>query len=644
MVGDGLIIGTAGHIDHGKSTLVKALTGVDPDRLQEEKRRGITIDLGFAYQPIENGQVLGFVDVPGHEKFIHNMLAGATGIDYVMLVVAADDGPMPQTAEHVAILDLLGLSRGIVALSKADLASQERLAEVKAEIQSLLAPTALADAAIIPVSPISGLGIPELQQHLRHAARASGARDAGGHFRLAVDRCFTLQGVGVVVTGTVFSGAVKLGDKLLVSPKGTEVRVRGIHAQNQPAANGYAGQRCALNLAGIEKSGIQRGDWILAPAVHAPTPRFDAHLDLLKTETRPLKHWTPVHVHSGALDVPGRVALLQENNLQPGKRGLVQLVLDQPVGVLRGDRFIIRDQSAARTLGGGVVLDPFPPLRGRRKPQRLEILSVMESASAAHALQKLLALNPYGVDWQKFVLMWNLNETEAKALAQPLMLIAAGKLLAFAQQRWSIFRQQVLQAVEHYQKQFPNQAGASTEQLRQGMAEKLPPALLIAVISELTEEKKLLRAGALLRLPGHQAGLSAQDQKLSENIIPLLHRAGLQPPKTRELAAQLRADEKQLKLLLRRLAQMGKLSQVSEDYYFAPEVITRLAEVTQKLAQQSPTQTLTVGPFREATGVHRNLAIPLLEFFDRSGFTVRVEEGRRLRRDWCEVFGSKEKL
>ena len=639
-----MIIGTAGHIDHGKSTLVKALTGVDPDRLQEEKRRGITIDLGFAYKPLGDGQVLGFVDVPGHEKFIHNMLAGATGIDYMMLVVAADDGPMPQTVEHLAILHLLGLSHGIVALSKADLVSQERLAEVKAEIQSLLAQTPLAGAPILPVSAVSGEGMAELRQHLLRAVYDSGARNPGGHFRHAVDRCFTLQGVGVVVTGTVFSGEVKLGDKLTVSPSGIPVRVRGIHAQNQQATSGHVGQRCALNLAGVEKSDIKRGNWILAEAVHAPAKRFDARLKLLNTEAKPLRHWTPVHVHVGACDVLGRVALLQANNLQPGDNALAQLVLNEPVGALHGDRFVVRDQSATRTMGGGIVIDPFPTQRGRRKPQHLNILAALESQSPLLALQRLLAQNPLGVDLRRFALIWNLSEEEAQSLwLQVPMVKALSEGKAFTPERWSELKKQALEALNSYQKRFPNNLGATADQIRQAAPEKLPQALFTALIAELVEQGKMVRQGPLLRLPGHEAKLSAPDQELSERILPLLRQAGLQPPKVRELSTQLRTDEKQLKLLLRRFSQMGKLRQVSEDYYFAPEVIARLAAVTQKLAQQSPTGTITVGQFREVTAVSRNLAIPLLEFFDRSGFTVRVDDGHRIRRDWKEVFGENKK-
>ena len=637
-----LIIGTAGHIDHGKTALVKALTGIDADRLKEEKARGITIDLGFAYKPLPEGAVLGFVDVPGHEKFIHNMLAGATGIDYVLLVVAADDGPMPQTREHLAILHLLGLSHGAVALTKTDLASAERVNSVTAEIQSLLQGTALANLPVFPVSSATGAGVAALEKYLREAMLNTPQRPPNGHFRLAVDRCFTLLGIGVVVTGTVFSGEVKLNDKLIVSPNGLPVRVRGIHAQNQAALSGRVGQRCALNLGGVEKSDIKRGDWIVAEGAHAPTACFDARLYLLAEEARPLKHWTPVHVHVGASDVAGRVALLEQNALEPGSSALAQLVLAEPVGALRGDRFIIRDQSATHTLGGGAIIDPFPPQRGRRKPQRLSILSTLESATPETALSALLALIPLGLDLQKLALAWNLTAEEAHSFwekAPMAKATVAGKLLAFATERWQQLQQYALDALAACQKRNPDQSGATPAELRKALAERLSQPLLNAVLEALIAENKVAREGSAFRLPGHQSKLSAQDQALSEKIVLLLQTAALKAPKVRELAQQLRVEEKQLRLLLRRLAQMGKLRQVSEELFFHPKVMAQIAAATQALAQKNPGGVFTVVQFRDGTGVNRSLAIPLLEFFDRSGFTIRVGDGRKIRRDWSAVFG-----
>ncbi len=322
-----MIIGTAGHIDHGKSALVLALTGTDPDRWEEEKARGITLDLGYAYTTCDDGTRLGFVDVPGHERLVHNMLAGATGIDFVLLVIAADDGPMPQTREHLEIIDLLGLGRGAVALTKLDLVDAERLAEVQAQVTGLLDGTSLAGAPVFPVSSVSGTGLDALRAHLTAQAALTRSRDGRGRFRLAVDRAFVLKGAGVVVTGTAHSGSVALDDHLVLSPRGLEVRVRGIHAQNAAVERGWAGQRCALNLTGprFEKDSVSRGDWLVAPELHSPTDRLDVELRVARHAGRPLQHWTPVHVHLGAARVTGRVAVLEGEALDPGTTGLVQL-------------------------------------------------------------------------------------------------------------------------------------------------------------------------------------------------------------------------------------------------------------------------------------------------------------------------------
>ena len=410
-----MIVGTAGHIDHGKTSLVKALTGVDADRLKEEKARGITIDLGYAYQVLPGGEVLGFIDVPGHEKFIHNMLAGATGIDHVLLVIAADDGPMPQTLEHLAILGQLGLTRGVVALTKIDRVDAARRAAASEEVRGLLAGSLQAGFAILPVSAVTGEGMSALRAHLQGAAERA-ALIANSHqdspFRLAIDRSFTLAGIGTVVTGTVFDGQVAVGDRLMISPLGLEVRVRSLHAQNRQATSGTRGQRCALNIVApqLDRRQIERGQWLLAPALHAPTQRLDARLALLPSEARPLQHWTPVHVHLGAAHVQGRVALLQEAALQAGASALVQLVLDQPVGALHGDHFILRDQSAQRTLGGGLVLDASPPERGRRKPQRAAWLAALEAATPQAALAQLLAVSPVGIDLAWFTQLFKLGD------------------------------------------------------------------------------------------------------------------------------------------------------------------------------------------------------------------------------------------
>ncbi|MCB1545266.1 MAG: selenocysteine-specific translation elongation factor, partial [Rhodoblastus sp.] len=337
-----MIVGTAGHIDHGKSSLVRALTGVDTDRLKEEKARGISIDLGFAYAPAPDGSVLGFVDVPGHEKFVHTMLAGATGVDFVLLVVAADDGIMPQTREHLAILDMLGLERGTVALTKCDMVAPERIAEVSAEIDNLLASSQLAGAEVMPVSSVTGAGVEHLRQRLFEASAVTAARTGEGGFRFAVDRSFTLSGAGTVVTGIVLSGEVAIGDRVVVSPSGRAARVRSIHAQNRAAERGRAGERCALNLSGdnISKDAIARGDFVLTPELHAPTDRIDVSFRLLASEKKPIGQWTPLRLHHAASDVAARLVLLGDDPIAPGDEVFAQLVLEKPIAAAVGDRFV----------------------------------------------------------------------------------------------------------------------------------------------------------------------------------------------------------------------------------------------------------------------------------------------------------------
>ncbi|MGH8662281.1 MAG: selenocysteine-specific translation elongation factor, partial [Burkholderiales bacterium] len=404
-----MIVATAGHIDHGKTLLVKTLTGVDTDRLPEEKARGISIDLGFAYWPLPNGAVIGFVDVPGHERFIRNMLAGVCGIDFALLVVAADDSVMPQTVEHLHILDLLDIRRGIAVVTKIDRVAPERVEKVRAEVTALLAPTRLAGIPVLPVSAVSGAGIEELKQQLAAAAGAFAARmTEGQHFRLAIDRAFTIAGSGTVVTGTVFNGAVAAGDRLVVSPRGAPVRVRGIQMRGKPAERAQAGQRCALNLTGADLETVARGDWVLAEAIHAPTQRMDARITLLASEPQPLKHWTPLHLHLATADVTARISLPGEAAIASGGSAIAQLALAKPVGALNGDRFILRVQSARRTLGGGIVIDPHARASRRATPARRAELAALERGSPEGALAELLKDENRGVDLARFERTFNL--------------------------------------------------------------------------------------------------------------------------------------------------------------------------------------------------------------------------------------------
>ncbi len=640
-----MIIGTAGHIDHGKTALVRALTGVDADRLPEEKARGITIDIGFAYQPISGAESLGFVDVPGHERFVHNMLAGAIGIDYVLLVVAADDGPMPQTREHLQILDLLELRRGVVALSKADLVPPERLGEVSGQMRALLSETGLADVDILPVSSVTGTGIAELGSRLRAAAASLPRRPAAGRFRLAVDRSFTLAGVGTVVTGTVFAGEVSTGDRLLLSPSGIEARVRGLHAQNEAAEWGRAGQRCAVNIAGsqIDKDRIQRGDWLVDPAAHDPTDRLDARLRLLSSETRPLRHWTPVHLHLGAAHVSARVALLDVEALPPGATALAQIVADRPIGALRGDKLILRDQSAQRTIGGGLVLDPWPPARGRRRPVRLASLRALDKPSADAALKEMIGIEPGWIDLSRYARMWNLTPAEAAdTWREAGLTIASGSSqdFGFSAQRCAAVCGAVVETLSTHHTKSQDSAGLEVERLRLATPIRMPPAVFSAVLTQLLREHAVEADGPWLRLPGHAAKLTATDERLWSRIRPLMQRGRFQPPRVRDYADALSAREDDVRQLLRRLAKMGKVIQVAHDHFFLRSTVVEMIAIADGLAAASADKAVTAGAFRDKIGSGRKVAIQILEFFDRAGVTMRHGDLRTVRREKLDRFGA----
>ena len=398
-----MIVGTAGHIDHGKTTLVRALTGVDTDRLKEEKARGISIELGYAYTPLPNGDVLGFIDVPGHEKLVHTMAAGASGIDFGLLVVAADDGVMPQTREHLAILSMLGVARGAVALTKIDRADAAQREAVRAEIAALAVDTFLKDAPVFGTNAAQAddPGVAALKEYLHAQAQSVARREAGGLFRLAVDRVFTLSGHGTVVTGTAHAGQARADDEaadLRLMPAGTRVRVRGIHAQNQASETGSAGQRCALNLAGIDKSAIVRGDWIADARCFLPSRHVDVALTLLPSADAPVRAWAPLHVHIGAARHVAHVVPISAESLPPGQSGWVQLVFDEPVCAMPGDRYIVRNAQATRTVGGGRVLDPNAPDRKRRAASRLAWLQALSDMLDGGGLQPVLAHAPLGLD------------------------------------------------------------------------------------------------------------------------------------------------------------------------------------------------------------------------------------------------------
>jgi selenocysteine-specific elongation factor len=646
-----VIVATAGHIDHGKTILVKALTGIDTDRLPEEKRRGMTIDLGFAYHSLASGEVLGFVDVPGHERFIHNMLAGVTGIDFALIVVAADDGPMPQTEEHVAILDLLGVRAGAVALTKIDRVDAARIAAAREEIEILLAGTGLEDLPVFPVSGLTGAGVPALARQLEDTAQALGARGAAGRFRLAIDRCFTVAGAGLVVTGTVFAGIVRSGDHVVVTPgagrgagsrgAGQRVRVRGLHTQNREAGEGHAGQRCAVNLAGpgLARAAVHRGDWLVAEGGDAPTARLDARLRLLATERRPLRHWTPVHVHLGAADVTGRVAILHGGAVAPGAEAQIQLVLDRAVGALYGDRLILRDQSATRTIAGGRVIDPFAPTRGRARPQRLTMLAEMENDDTAAALAAMLDAAPSGVDLARLAIARNLTADEATMLWQAAPMVRIGaEDGAIAPARWQTLKRETLEALAAWHGKWPDRYGPGVEQLRGTLASRAPAALFKAVVEGLLADDAIQGDGMYLKLPGHTPVMAPKDRRLWADIRPLLADGHLKPPVVHEIARTLGMGVEPVSRFLARAVGLGLVVRIAPNRFALPEAVVELGEIAETLAAEAADGLVTAAAFRDRSGIGRNLTIQVLEFFDDAGLTRRIKDARQVMRRAHEVF------
>jgi selenocysteine-specific elongation factor len=640
-----MILATAGHIDHGKTALVRALTGVDADRLPEEKRRGLTIDLGFAYASLPDGTELGFVDVPGHERFLPNMLAGVLSIDRVLLVVAADDGPRPQTLEHLDILELIGVGELAGVVTKIDRVEPPRVEAVAGEVRGLLAAAGFAESPIFPVSSRTGEGIPALTGYLqasaRLAARERAAVPISGLFRMPIDRAFTLPGIGLVVTGTVAAGSVAPGDRLVVSPSGIPVRIRGLHAHNRPIETAASGERCAINVAGSFPEGGEprRGDWVLASERHAPTARLDLSVRASRFAETPLRDGLPVHLHLGTTDVVGRAAVLGQRAIDQGEAGFVQIDLEYPIAALWGDRVVLRDHAARHTLAGGHVVDPFAARRGRRQPARLAVLAVLATADPAEALARLLAIEGV-VDLPQFALARNLAPAELDSLTQAGGFLRVGPArasVAVTPARLAALGDRIIDALDAWHRAQPDALGPSRPALIAQLRSEAPEAALDAALAALATAARAVRQGPIWRLPEHQPRLTRADERLWERVGPLLAVDDLRPPRVRELAAELSLELQAVERFLARAERLGRVARVADNRFFLPETLARLAEIAGELAESSPEGTFTAATFKDRSGVGRNLTIRILEFLDKMGVTRRVGDARIVLRGG-EVF------
>jgi selenocysteine-specific elongation factor len=626
-----VIVGTAGHIDHGKSTLIEALTGTHPDRLEEEKRRGITIDLGFAFLE-ENGVRFGFVDVPGHERFVKNMLAGASGVDLVLLVIAADEAIRPQTREHFDICRLLGVKRGVIALTKSDLVDADTLGLVKLEVEEFVQHTFLADAPILEVSAKTGSGLAELKQALHDEATRIAQKDTGRYFRLPIDRSFAVKGFGTVVTGTLISGHVATDDEVELLPHGTRLRVRGLQTGGHKVEHADAGQRTAVNLAGVEHTAITRGMVIASPGRLRATRRIDVRLELLSSSPK-LKHRSHVHFHAGTSEMVGEVFLYEKTELPPGQSSLAQIRLQGEVVTLRGDRFIVRQFSPVVTIGGGVVLDPLARRSTKKDASRPQFLEVLERNSTQEILQAMAERNILGVTAEDVVARTGWLDAELRAAATGLSpqtgikIVSTEPLIFLSGKLFQEISEKLRARVEKFHKENPLFTGMLREDLRVSLGRRVRPETFRTVLDELLQQKKLTVQGEFVKTPGTEITLTPEELRAKQQIEQAFAKAGLEVPSVKDVLAQLAIEPRRGEKILQILLRDKVVIRVSPDLIFHAAALGRLPALL-KTYKQSKSERIGVPAFKELAGISRKYAIPLLEYLDRQRVTRRTGDER----------------
>jgi selenocysteine-specific elongation factor len=632
-----LILGTAGHIDHGKTSLVKALTGIDTDRLKEEKARGITIELGFAHLELPGGIQFGIVDVPGHEKFVRAMVAGVGGMDLVMLVIAADEGIMPQTREHLDILRLLGVKSGLVALTKRDMVEREWLELVTEEVRDFVAGSFLEGAPIVPVSSRSGEGLEELRAELAKLADRVDEKRREGPFRLPVDRVFTVAGFGTVVTGTLLSGEIHVGDELELLPSGREGRVRGIQAHGAKSEQGQAGQRLAVNLQGVDLDQAHRGDVVVPRSVFRATRAVDVRLDYLVSAPRELKHRATLRLHSATYEVPAQVILLDRDTLQPGDSAYVQLRLKEPALLLSGDSYILRMSSPAVTVGGGVVLDPFPPRRRRRNSEAIELLEAFGQEEHGRTIALIIAQSLLsGISFEDILLRSGVPRKAAEAALS--VLLSSGEVVQvtreprmfLARNCFETLKQGLVGELKAFLDSNPLKEGMGKEELKTRMPKRSDPRFFTPLLSALEKDGMVIPDRDIVKLGGRVARKSVQAEDMSGKMLLFLQESGIEPPTVKEVMERFRCDEKVVRDNLALLVRNGEVARISSDLFYASVALNglrdKLLELMRDKGEIVPTD------YRDVTGLSRKFLIPLLEYFDSEKLTIRVGDKRVARR------------
>jgi selenocysteine-specific elongation factor len=626
-----VIVGTAGHIDHGKSTLVEALTGTHPDRLAEEKRRGITIDLGFAFLE-ENGVRFGFVDVPGHERFVKNMLAGTSGIDLVLLVVAADEAIKPQTQEHFDICRLLGVERGVIALTKSDLVDRDSLELVRLEIEEFVKGSFLRAAPIVPVSATTRAGLPELKQALVQAAAEVPGREVGRFFRLPIDRSFAIKGFGTVVTGTLISGQVAAGDEVELLPEKKLLRVRGVESGGKSVGRGEAGQRTAVNLSGVEHAAIRRGMVLAAPGRFRPTRRADVRIELLPGAQK-LKHRAEVHFHLGTAETIAEVQLFGAGELLPGEQTFAHLRLREAVVAAHGDRFIIRQFSPVVTIGGGRVLDPMASRAARKDTGRTDFLRILERGARAEILRALADRNVLGVRAEEIAGRTGWPPAEIASAARELIetravrAVSTEPLIVLGEPFFAEICAKLEERIERFHKENPLSPGISREELRASLGRRVRAESFRTALEELAGRKKLVLEGERVKKAGREISLTPEEAKAKEQIEQAFRKAGLAVPSLKEVLSQLAVESSRAEKILEILLRDKVLVRVSPELIFHRTALERLPGLLQDY-KKTKGERIGVPAFKELTGSTRKYAIPLLEYLDRQRLTRRAGDER----------------
>ncbi len=631
-----IILGTAGHIDHGKTSLIKALTGIDTDRLKEEKLRGITIELGFAWLDLPGGQRVGIVDVPGHEKFVKNMVAGASGIDLVAMIIAADEGVMPQTKEHLDICNLLNVKHGLVVLTKIDMVDEEWLEMVADDVQGFLKGTFLEGAPIVPVSSLTGQGVNELLESLETLCKAVPERASSGLFRLPVDRVFTMKGFGTVVTGSLVSGKVRVGETIMIYPSGIQSKVRGIQVHGHTVDQALTSMRTAINFQGVDRNAIARGDVVGGVNTLRPSYMVDASLVYISSNEKPLKNRTKVRFHTGTSEILGYVILLDREELSPGETVVAQFRLDAPVAVIQDDRFVIRSYSPIRTIGGGQILNPIPRKHKRFKKSLVaELKGLAESPAEGIITYHTKGSGILGVRFSELRLMTNLSEKDLEQHLQ--QLLSQREIVQIDRENrtfihGSIFhglREKASKILESYHKDHPLKTGMSREVLKSKLAHSLSSKLFSLLVQDMIKSNIVIQEKEIIRLSGHTVALEADQKDVRHRIEQTYLQSGLQPPYFRDLVASHKQNPAHVKEILIHMLGEGTLVKVKDDLYFHRSVIENLKN--RLISFLKANSEITTPQFKEMTGVSRKYTIPLIEYFDSTKATLRVGDIRRLR-------------